>query len=261
MNIDNPGTQLLFTTVPLFIENNDASRSSATGFIYTANSKQEGASIPFLVTNYHVIKNAKRILIEVIEANNEKPNKESKLRVEVSGDEFRHFIDKNNDLALLPIAPILNQFSNTGKQVFYRTIDSNMVPDEKKVNQLGAIEDVTFIGYPSGIYDAYNSTPLVRRGITASPIWNDFKGESCFLIDAGVYPGSSGSPVFIYNQGSYGSDLGLAIGTRLLFIGVITDTMIGKSSNQNNFFLGLGKVVKSTLLRKFVNDVVAKVDN
>ena len=60
----------------------------------------------------------------------------------------------------------------------------------------GQHEEIVFIGYPSGLRDEHNSTPLIRRGITASPIWNDFGNDPIFLIDAGVYPGSSGSPVF-----------------------------------------------------------------
>ncbi len=260
MNIENLGTQLLFTTVPLWIENTDGSKSSGTGFIYTVQSKKEGSAIPFIVTNYHVIENAKRILIELIESKNDMPDRESKIRIEIEGNQFKQYIDTNIDLALLPIAPALNQISETGKAVFYRTIDPNSIPDEDVINDLGAIEEVTFIGYPSGIYDSENSAPLVRKGITASPLWNDFKGESCFLIDAGVYPGSSGSPVFIYNQGSYATNRGISVGTRLLFIGIISETMITQSNTDNEVFLGLGKVIKSKNLKEMASKVVSSVD-
>lgn len=260
MNLENVGTQLLFTTVHLWVENHNESKSTGTGFIYTVESKKEGGTFPFLVTNKHVINDAKRVLVEFIEAEDNKPNREEKLRVEIDGNQFKQFIDKKNDLAILPIAPILNQFQNAGKHVFYRTIDPNMVPEQNIIDELGAIEDVTFIGYPSGIYDHKNSTPLVRKGITSSPIWNDFKGESCFLIDAGVFPGSSGSPVFIYNQGSYATNNGITVGTRLLFIGIISETMIRQDGEKSDVFLGLGKVIKSKELKKFVADVVKDID-
>lgn len=260
MNLENLGTQLLFTTVHLWIENKDESKSTGTGFIYTVESKKEGSTIPFLVTNYHVIHNAKRVLVEFIEAKDKKPNREEKLRVEIEGDQFRQFVKPENDLAIFPVAPIFNQFQSAGKQVFYRTIDPNMVPDKKVIDELGAIEDVTFIGYPSGIYDQKNSSPLVRKGITSSPIWNDFRGESCFVIDAGVFPGSSGSPVFIYNQGSYATNSGITVGTRLLFIGVISETIIRQDGKKSDVYLGLGKVIKSHVLKNFVSDVVKAID-
>lgn len=261
MNIYNIGTQLLFTTVPLWVENKDGSKSTGTAFFYTEKSKKEGATIPFLVTNNHVIKNAKRILIELIEGNDGVPNNKLKQRVEIQGEQFQHFFDEENDLACMPFAPILNQFANANKHIFFRTIEPDMVPTEKMVNDLGAIEEVTFIGYPSGIYDHENSSPLVRKGITSSPLWNDFKGESCFLIDAGVFPGSSGSPVFIYNQGSYATNQGITVGTRLLFIGIISETMIRNNGDVSDVFLGLGKVVKSKNLKNFIQNIVAKIDN
>lgn len=260
MNLDDIGTQLLFTTVHLWVENNNGSKSTGTGFIYTVPSKVEGATLPFLVTNHHVTKDASRVLVEFIEGKDNKPNCEEKLRVEIDGGQFKQFVDQENDLVLLPIAPILNQFQSAGKQLFYRTIEPQMVPETSVVNELGAIEDVTFIGYPSGIYDHKNSSPLVRRGITSSPIWNNFKGEKCFLIDAGVFPGSSGSPVFIFNQGSFPSKGGLVAGTRLLFIGVISETMIRHDGEKSDVFLGLGKVIKSDVLKDFVAKIVSSVD-
>ncbi|MFR3321383.1 MAG: hypothetical protein ACLTSZ_09905 [Lachnospiraceae bacterium] len=83
---------------------------------------------------------------------------------------------------------------------------------EEQIEYFAAIEDITFIGYPSGLYDSVNKLPIIRQGITATPIWNQFNGENVFLIDAGVFPGSSGSPVFIYNHGSYPTKDGIAIG-------------------------------------------------
>jgi hypothetical protein len=74
---------------------------------------------------------------------------------------------------------------------------------------------VTFIGYPNGIWDSKNLLPVVMRGTTASPIEVDFEGTPRFLIDASVFGGSSGSPVFILNQGTYSmKDGGVAVGSR-----------------------------------------------
>ncbi|MCA3906947.1 trypsin-like peptidase domain-containing protein [Vibrio vulnificus] len=261
MNLDNLGTQLLFTTLPLWIENNDNSKSTGTGFIYTLESKSgEGIVYPFLVTNYHVIHKADRVLIEFIEGNDTGPVRDKKMRVELDGEFSRQFVDTSHDLAVIPLAPILNQFASSGKTVFYRTISPNMIPTSEQANEFSAIEDVTFIGYPSGIYDFKNSSPLVRKGITSTPVWNDFKGEKCFLIDAGVFPGSSGSPVFIYNEGSYTTSQGIAIGSRLLFLGIISETIIRNDGVSSNVYLGLGKVIKAQVLQNFVSGIARQLE-
>ena len=64
--------------------------------------------------------------------------------------------------------------------------------------------------------------PIVRKGITATSLQLDFNNEPKFLIDAAIYGGSSGSPVYIFNQGSYSpANGGLVAGTRLKLIGIV----------------------------------------
>jgi hypothetical protein len=102
-----------------------------------------------------------------------------------------------------------------------------LAPNEETLKGLDAVEEVLFIGYPYGIWDERNLLPIVRRGITATPIYIDFNGKKQFLIDASVFPGSSGSPVFIYNAGIYwdkksGSTV---VGHRLFFLGIISEVL------------------------------------
>jgi hypothetical protein len=98
---------------------------------------------------------------------------------------------------------------------------------------LDALEPVTFIGYPNGIWDSKNLLPIARRGMTASPISVDFENTPRFLIDASVFGGSSGSPVFLLNQGVYTDKTGgTIIGSRLLFVGVIAAVFFRTQFNQ-----------------------------
>jgi hypothetical protein len=138
-------------------------------------------------------------------------------------------------------------------------VGPEIIPSPEVVQDLAAVEEIVFIGYPSGMRDEHNSTPLIRRGITASPVWNDFGNEPVFLVDAGVYPGSSGSPVFIMNQGAYASRTGLTVGTRLLFLGLITSTML-RSEGTTNAYLGLGRVVKASAIAPVIDAIVKKVN-
>ena len=108
-----------------------------------------------------------------------------------------------------------------------------MIPNEEQNRKLDAIEPVTFVGYPNGVWDSKNLLPVARRGTTASPIEVDFEGTPCFLIDASVFGGSSGSPVFILNQGSFATNEGgIVIGSRFLFVGVIAAVFFRTHLNQ-----------------------------
>jgi len=87
---------------------------------------------------------------------------------------------------------------------------------------LTPLEEVLMIGYPNGIWDSRNNMPILRRGVTATHPAIEYEGRREFMIDAACFPGSSGSPVMLYNTGSYSTrDGGLAIGTRIKLLGVL----------------------------------------
>lgn len=255
MNLDDLSTQLLFTTVPIWAES-PAGTTSGTAFLYTA--VVEGSaeqSVPLLVTNLHVVRNAKRVVVEFIERDGANPATDKKLLVDIDPDLLSRYSDQNLDLAAAPLGPLLNAREAEGRPLFIRTIDQNLTPPSTTQQELSAMEDIVFIGYPSGLRDSKNSLPLIRRGITSTPVWNDFQGTPHFLIDAGVFPGSSGSPVFILNQGAYTTKNGLTVGTRIFFLGVLSESMIRSTST--DVYLGLGKVVRSDVVRDFLAKVAS----
>src|SRR5439155_11154025 len=88
-----------------------------------------------------------------------------------------------SDLAVVPVGCVLNELEQSGRPVFFRSITPTLIPTQTAIDDLAAVEEVTFVGYPSGLYDEHNATPLVRRGITATPPWNNFQGQPAFLID------------------------------------------------------------------------------
>lgn len=254
MNIKDISTQLLYTTVPIYSKRSDGKVSSGTGFIFSVQETTE-SSIPLLITNYHVLEKAEMGFVELHIGNNGQPtNKTMRIQFDKS------IISSNKlgdlDLIAVPMAATLNSLISQNIDVFFRSVDTNMIPTNAQFEDFSAIEDVTFIGYPSGLYDDTNKVPLIRQGITSTPIWNNFKGEEVFLIDAGVFPGSSGSPVFIYNQGSYLTRNGIVVGNRLIFLGVISETML-RNSESGKSYLNLGKVINSQAmyreLMKFID--------
>ena len=83
----------------------------------------------------------------------------------------------------------------------YVGIPQDLIPTTAQLNDLNGRMKFTMVGYPNGLWDTKNDLPIIRRGITATPAFRDYCGRDEFLIDAACFPGSSGSPVFILNQG------------------------------------------------------------
>lgn len=126
------------------------------------------------------------------------------------------------DLCVLPISGIHEIMKKDGKNIFYMGLEKDIIPTQAIVNELTAMEDITMIGYPNGIWDETNNLPIFRRGITATHPRFDYNGKQEFLIDAACFPGSSGSPVFLLNIGSYADRKGeLCEGTRGFLLGVL----------------------------------------
>jgi hypothetical protein len=259
MNLNDIGTQLLFTTVPIWTESASGSASSATAFIYNAPvPDKQDQSIPLLITNRHVVFGARRALIELVEKIGDTPATDRRVRAEIDAASLAKHTNERLDLAVIPLGPLLNQLERAGRPAFFRSVGPELIPTGDVLRDLAALEDVVFIGYPSGLRDEKNANPLIRRGITSTPVWNDFQGDPCFLIDAGVFPGSSGSPVFILNQGAYPTKTGLVVGSRLLFLGVLAQSMI-RSAQSGEVYLGLGKVIRSTAVKSFVDEAVSSL--
>ena len=53
----------------------------------------------------------------------------------------------------------------------------------------------------------------------------DYNGESKFLIDCSIFPGSSGSPVFLYNFPAYIEDGKVSFGERYALLGVVSSVL------------------------------------
>jgi hypothetical protein len=83
MNLNDIGTQLLFTTVPIWAES-PAGTSSGTAFMYSAGVQgSSDQSVPLLVTSFHIISNATRVVVEFIERDGDNPATDKKLLVDI----------------------------------------------------------------------------------------------------------------------------------------------------------------------------------
>ncbi|MFR9797496.1 trypsin-like peptidase domain-containing protein, partial [Streptomyces sp. MS06] len=225
MNVDTPGRQLLFSTVRIDNVMTSGNSSTGTGFVLFADL-ENGSMCPLLVTNKHVVANAARLSAHFITRKPDADEPNLGQAAEVSLPPAACFGHPNPavDIAVLPLAGILQQF---GTQLFMRALPLSLLATEVANLYVDAVEEITFIGYPNGHRDPKHFTPIVRRGITATPLDLDMGGDPAFLVDGSVFGGSSGSPVFLFNEGTYRSGVGgLTIGTRIVLVGIISATMV-----------------------------------
>jgi hypothetical protein len=183
--------------------------------------------------------------------------------------------DDNVDLCALVIRDVFAAFQ---KHAFFKAITSNLIPSQEQLEELGAVEDILLmIGYPSGLWDKVNNYPLMRRGITAShpAVDHEVDGVPMTVIDIASFPGSSGSPVFVYNHGTFANKKGdIVVGRRLLLLGVLASGPVlledGKIVTRNiptaavavpqmPVRLNLGYIVKSSELQPLGKAVLKKL--
>jgi len=262
--------QLLFSTVR--IEADKASVTEAgTSFIFSY--EHDSKQYLFLVTNKHVVNGAKigRFFFTLSDGQNPRIGERFDIQVQDFQNAWVGHPDPSIDIAAMPLVPVLDHIQQQGKQAFFRSIPHTLVPSDEQLADLDALEEVVFVGYPSGMFDAKNLMPILRRGTTATPPQLDYDGRKVFLVDASVFPGSSGSPVLICNQGSYSTKQGIVIGTRVLFLGVIAQVVIREEEGKivivaapssltpivrTRQMIDLGIVYKSTTVIETVQEVL-----
>jgi S1-C subfamily serine protease len=135
--------------------------SSGTGFAISSDG--------IIVTNFHVIENAKTIIIKGV---NSDFNKTYKAKVLVS--------DKNNDLALIQIDD-------------YNFTSLGTIPYTLKTKLSNVGEDIFALGYP--LRAIMGDEIKLTNGIISSK--TGFQGDiTSYQVSAPVQPGNSGGPLF-----------------------------------------------------------------
>ncbi len=211
--------------------------SIGTGFLYAVEVPSQTASsaegiaqfVPLLVTNKHVVNGCDEISIQLtlapinaaVGADGQPVGKSYEAFHIPVGASLGHS-NAQVDLCGFPVGGLLNHIGGRGLQLRHQFLNPSYKPDAALRSILRAIEPIVMVGYPSGIWDSVNNAPIVRRGSTATHPFVQYENRPEFLIDAACFPGSSGSPVFLFEDGMYrASDNGMTPGTRISFLGVL----------------------------------------
>ena len=105
--------------------------------------------------------------------------------------------DKNIDVAVIDVERFTKERineKNIDNYVPCYSVSKENFAGQNNIN-IEASSDVLVVGYPRGFYDDVNLFPIIKSGIVASRWGADFQGNRHFLIDAKLFPGSSGSIV------------------------------------------------------------------
>lgn len=243
-----------------------------TGFFCNIPVAGTDQVVPILITNKHVVEGAAHteFVVHTSSTSGAKPDGKQSVRATLADWIFHP--NSKVDLCAVAVGSALNQVKG-----FYRAIDPSIVPTDEQLEALSAVEEILMIGYPNGLWDAANNYPLIRRGITASHPAVDFDvaGVPTTVIDAACFPGSSGSPVFLHNFGTYDDKQGnTVIGSRTIFLGVLFSGPViqsdGKIVIRNiptasepvaeiNMMMNLGYIIKAKELAALFAAVLAKI--
>ncbi len=219
--------QLTYATVRIECEFSNGSRGTGTGyFMRFKEDITNNKPISVVITNKHVINGAQRgrLIFSTTHQNNEPNDKD---HFEFIFDDFETFWVKHPspdvDLCCMPINPYIEKAKSQGKRIFYIALPMSLIPNKSILSNLSALEDIIMVGYPDGLWDKVNNKPISRKGITATHPNYEYNGNKEFLIDAACFPGSSGSPVFIFNDTGYKDKNGNVFfgNTRILLLGTL----------------------------------------
>ena len=243
--------QMAYITVRIFTQNPSESVKSVhgTGFLYRSNfTLNDGSpsSRLFLISNKHVFVNPTRTMTITV---NKKKNDGSLDIGNVESITFPGFTDRyyphpeqNVDLACVDVTSRVE-----GKSLYIKHLDDKfLTPINYEKVALGS--DVLFVGYPNDFYDTHNNLPLARKGSLSSIPNVDFEGKGELVIDAEVFEGSSGSPVFTHWDNNYSL---LGVLSRSV---IRSEPLLGRTiAIRVNEHIGLGIIVKQRHVRELID--------
>ena len=222
MKVETISEQLFFATVRLEAWSGK-SLSVGTGFVYEVDT--DAGIVQSLITNKHVLEGADRLSVTMIRGDDAAPLLGEGTTINIDPFDEKGWVghpEPHVDVAAMPLIDVLGAMAKNNARPFFRSLSPAMMASTELLEDLDAIESVTFIGYPNGLYDSANLLPIARRGATATPVGVDYQGKPAFLIDASVFPGSSGSPVFLLDKGIYQDRNGISLGSsRFACLGII----------------------------------------
>lgn len=207
----------LRSTVLITFEPTPGRLSAGTGFfLFRPTSGDQGQV--FLVTNKHVLPPAgaqRSVHIRVATGSAERSTVRQ-VEVPIVGSDGKYLPtvrlhpNQGFDIAAVNVTePIVRQ----GIQAMWLPLDLLSTPERLKSENITVGDEIFLLGYPNAIFDARNVSPILRTGVIATVPSEGYAFNETlkkqhglpdridgFLVDANVFPGSSGSVVILKQQ-------------------------------------------------------------
>ena len=219
----SPAEQFAHSTVRIECDLAGGGVGTGTGFFYSLDRNGD-QHIPVIVTNKHVVDGAvKGRFLLTLHNGADGPSIGNVKAYELDSFQRRWLPhpDPDVDLCVMPIAPLLHEAEKTNTRFFFVTMDKSLIPTASDLDDMLGLETIVMVGYPNGLWDMVNNLPIFRQGVLATDFKHDWNGRKEFLIDAACFPGSSGSPVLLFEVGSYQTRNALVMGSRIKLLGIL----------------------------------------
>lgn len=228
----SPATRITLSTVRLLCGNGGQFTSQGTGFLFVLRSPlDDQVTFPVILTNKHVVNGCSQLSTTITTV----PTQDS-VREDCTADgmthhtvqthHLQHFVlshpDPNTDLCAILAMPFMGHLIESQAPILrHMFLDENWLPSAELRSLLRPVEKIVMVGYPNGLWDQTHNLPIVRDGLTGSHPLLNWNGVQQFVVDAACFPGSSGSPVFLLEDGMYRIPGGYTPGTRVALLGIL----------------------------------------
>jgi hypothetical protein len=216
--------KLSFTTVRIESTIAGGLTSRGTGFFYNHILNDGKNMVPLIITNKHVIDGAIKggFHVHLLDEKSQEGPSGRFVKIEFSdfGSKWIGHPNPDVDLCAMLFQPIRDEQEHNGVRFYNAPLTSRQLPSPELFESLQPLCDIVMPGYPLGHWDSHNNMPLIRKGVTATHPSLDYEGRPMFIADIASFAGSSGSPVLLYNQGTYTDTNGVHVGERFALIGV-----------------------------------------
>lgn len=197
---------MLYSTVKLTTYASGVELGTGTGFFFRVDCAPDLHAV-IMVTNKHVMEGADEVVMHLHVGQgdfNDGPSGEVlRYLVRMTPMPVTNHPDDDVDLCYFSMVDAIKKSQQVGKPLYIVALCEDDIPAADEWQYFDAIEEVTMIGCPRGIFDEKNNIPIARRGITATPLSKLYNGKPEFMVDMACFPGSSGSPVFVYDRIGY----------------------------------------------------------
>lgn len=250
---------------------------NGTGFLLFSEVGISKAKV-YLVTNRHLLPpegQAKDIQLRLVVRQNNGASKIEEISVPIVGNDGKYLPsvrlhrDPATDVAVVNIATAafgskfqsLIEAIQTGKYLN----SSMLMPTQKmRAEGIGVGSQVYILGYPAAIFDPRNVSPVLRVGVISTDPLEGFNFNpelrrsmsfpehiNGFLLDANIYPGSSGSLVVLSSENCGCSK---APAARPYILGIVSGSIpIFDASLHSYSRIGLGMVYSADTIKEVLD--------